>query len=46
MASEEGAYPIGDPAAVSAKMLEADAVLGGLSRITLNRTGIAGGPNS
>jgi probable LLM family oxidoreductase len=34
MASVEGAFLIGDPAAVAAKMLRADAVLGGLSRIT------------
>jgi probable LLM family oxidoreductase len=34
MAGDEGAFLIGDPAAVAAKMLRADAVLGGLSRIT------------
>ncbi len=34
MASADGAFLIGDPAAVADKMLRADAVLGGLSRIT------------
>lgn len=34
MASEDGAFLIGDPATVADKILRADAVLGGLSRIT------------
>ncbi|MDK2761978.1 MAG: LLM class flavin-dependent oxidoreductase [Sphingopyxis sp.] len=34
MAGDEGAFLIGDPAAVAAKMLRADEALGGLSRIT------------
>ncbi len=34
MAGDEGAFLIGNPSAVAAKMLRADAVLGGLSRIT------------
>jgi probable LLM family oxidoreductase len=34
MAGDEGAFLIGDPATVAAKMLRADEALGGLSRIT------------
>jgi alkanesulfonate monooxygenase SsuD/methylene tetrahydromethanopterin reductase-like flavin-dependent oxidoreductase (luciferase family) len=34
MAGDKGAFLIGDPATVAAKMLRADAVLGGLSRVT------------
>ncbi|HYO80755.1 MAG TPA: LLM class flavin-dependent oxidoreductase [Bryobacteraceae bacterium] len=34
MAGEEGAFLIGDPATVAAKVLHADLALGGLSRIT------------
>jgi len=34
MAGPEGAFLIGDPATVAAKMLRADEVLGGISRIT------------
>ncbi len=34
LAGEDGAFLIGDPATVAAKMLHADAALGGLSRIT------------
>ncbi len=34
MVGDEGAYLIGDPATVAAKMLRADLALGGLSRIT------------
>ena len=34
MASPEGAFLIGDPATVAAKMLRASETLGGLSRIT------------
>jgi probable LLM family oxidoreductase len=34
MAGKEGAFLVGDPAVVAAKMLRADAALGGLSRIT------------